>query len=393
MRISLVLISCIIIFGACAKKSNDDEPFKLFKIVNVQIPVDESLYPPDSTNNNPFVAQIKQTVLYKDKLYCLGYNGSLICLNENDFSRDTLSDDSLNIDTFERILLYNDTLFTQQSRKTYYWNSSRWIEYNEKPPVPISRIIYDDKEYTFYTDDYGEFGCYFFVYFKKTGITRFIVIERASSVVRYDNSFIISGKYGGAVLRNLDELFYATEAVLNPEKDYGPKSRRDLLGEFYIESFKFEIQLLTNNQRINRTKLIGSFDYSGVLLHLIESSWRTNYTYICHLGADTIQIVDSIYQLCPYKIHKYGKLTIFNEEYPKAWFSVKTDWEKNVNNPTIECMYNGFGSSYSIANNNDLKIIRNDTLFNISFIKINSKELGFKNLKYKHGIVEYHRGS
>ena len=105
---------------ACKSKVQQNESLKNFKHIDVNITINGELNIQNCTNWYIDFSTIKRTVVYKEKIICVGLNGGFACLNRSDLKQDTIFEKKLNTDFFTNASVFQDTLFAEKFDKIFF---------------------------------------------------------------------------------------------------------------------------------------------------------------------------------------------------------------------------------------------------------------------------------
>ena len=133
---TILLFVLLLGLWGCNEQSPTVKDITKFKIVYTNITENGVKNIQNCANWYIDFSRIKRTVVYKDKIICVGFNGGFACLNSSDLKQNTVLENKLNTDFFTNATIYQDTLFAEKFDKLFFWDSDKWVEYLR--PLPIN---------------------------------------------------------------------------------------------------------------------------------------------------------------------------------------------------------------------------------------------------------------
>jgi hypothetical protein len=272
---------------------------------------------------------IKKTVVYKDRIISVGLYGGLCCLKAQSFEVDKVMTKKLNSDLFTDISVIGDTLFSELFDKVYYLdNNLIWKTYEKVKPIKYFSTLLDDKDYIFYFSDSGEWSGVLFVYNKKSGINRALIISCPRSVVQLNKVYHVSacmehlGLWGDYVkISDIEKLRAVSDTL----------SLRDRCWQM----FRYQINDTTKkaNEFIHHggitqnnwdTVIISSFAMGERMFHFIHMDRKL---YIGRIINNKFIFLDTIPYIDPENIISYGdRLKVVNERcWSKGFCLIRND--------------------------------------------------------------------
>ena len=102
-----------------------NESFRGFKHAEINITINGELNIQNCAKWFIDFSRIKRTVVYRDKIICVGFNGGFACLDRSGMKQDTTFERKLNSDFFTNASVFQDTLFAEKFDKIFFWNIDR----------------------------------------------------------------------------------------------------------------------------------------------------------------------------------------------------------------------------------------------------------------------------
>jgi hypothetical protein len=305
-------------------------------------------------------SRIKRTVVYKDKIICVGFNGGFACLNSLNLNQDTILENKLNTDFFTNATVYQDTLIAEKFDKLFYWNSDKWVEYLHPLPIKYFDLLLEDKSYAFYSSCMGEFGSILFAYNKTTGRTRAEFTTCPNSVVKTTLGYYVGthlyhmmGWSDSYIIKDVEKLKIVPDSLRNSE-GFDIDTRFTFLRDTSLEArnnylpFKFSIAKEMMDTSSNHFQpdimVIASFNNNGKMYHIIDSRDfnKRAQKYIGTVINDTLEIIDTLNDCTAATAFQFGNTTIINEEFYGNGFSmVRNDTIFKVTFTTLHPNYHG----------------------------------------------------
>ena len=336
----------------CKPKMQSNESFRGFKHAEINITINGELNIQNCAKWFIDFSRIKRTVVYRDKIICVGFNGGFACLDGSSMKQDTTFERKLNSDFFTNASVFQDTLFAEKFDKIFFWNIDRWVEYSHPLPIKYFDLLSEDKVYAFYSSCMGEFGSILFVYNKTTKETKAEFTTCPNSVIKTSLGYYVgthlyhmAGWSDSYTIKNIEKLKTISPSMGNQEGRYDIDPRFSFLQDTSVETrnnhlpFKFFYP--------KEIMIVASFDIKGKMYHIVDArDFKKNreQRFIGTVSNDTLRIIDSIENCTAETTLQFENTSIINEEF--------------------------YGQG--------LTMIRNDTIFKITFTTLHPNYQGTK---------------
>ncbi len=310
------------ILTACKSKLQQNESLKNFKHVDINITINGELNIQNCANWYIDFSSIKRTVVYKEKIICVGLNGGFACLNRSDLKQDTIFEKKLNTDFFTNASVFQDTLFAEKFDKIFFWNSDQWTEYPNPLPINYFDLLFEDKTYTFYSTCMGEFGSILFAYNKTTKETKADFTTCPNSVLKTGFGYYVGvhlyhmhGSSNSYTIKDIEKLKIISPAMRNERGIFYADPRFSFLQDTSVETrnnylpFKYYYP--------KDIMIVASFDYKGKMYHIVDSrefKKDREQRFIGTVSNDTLRIIDSMENCNPATTFQFENASIINED-------------------------------------------------------------------------------
>jgi hypothetical protein len=338
----------LIVFTSCKSKTQQNESLKNFKHVDVNITINGELNIQNCANWYINFSRIKRTVVYKEKVICVGLNGGFACLNRSDLKQDTIFEKKLNTDFFTNAAVFQDTLFAEKFDKIFFWNTDQWAEYPHPLPIRYFDLLFEDKTYIFYSSCMGEFGSILFAYNKTTKETKGELTTCPNSVLKTGLGYYVGvhlyhmhGWSNSYTIKNIEKLKIIPASMRNERGVYHADPRYSFLKDTSAETrnnhlpFKFFYP--------KDIMIVASFDYKGKMYHFVDAmDYKKNgeQRFIGTVSNDTLRIIDSMENCAPATTFQFENTSIINED--GQWFTmIRNDTIFKITFTTLHPNYQG----------------------------------------------------
>ena len=358
---TILLFVLLLGLWGCNEQSPTVKDITKFKIVYTNITENGVKNIQNCANWYIDFSRIKRTVVYKDKIICVGFNGGFACLNSSDLKQNTVLENKLNTDFFTNATIYQDTLFAEKFDKLFFWDSDKWVEYLRPLPINYFDLLLEDKTYAFYSSCMGEFGSILFAYNKTTGKTKAEFTTCPNSVVKTNLGYYvgthlyhISGWSGSYIIKDVEKLKTVPDSLKNTEGRFDIDPRFTFIQDTSLEArnnylpFKFSIAketIDTNSTYFHPDMmLVASFNSRGKMYHIIDPRVfeKKEQKFIGTVMNDTLKVIDTLENCTAETVFQFGNTTIINEEfYGEGFTMIRNDTIFKVTFTTLHPNYQG----------------------------------------------------
>lgn len=370
------------LWGCSGQKTPPNKATK-FKIIDIHIKVNGVKNIQNCANWYIDFSRIKKTVVYNDKIICVGFNGGFACLNSSNLKHDTIFESKLNTDFFTNATVYQDTLFAEKFDKIFYWNSAdKWVEYAHPLPIKYFDLLLEDKSYAFYSSCMGEFGSILFAYNKTNGKTMAEFTTCPNSVVKTNLGYYVgthlyhmSGWSGSYIIKDVEKLKTVPDSLRNTEGRFDIDPRFTFIQDTSLETrnnylpfkFSFAKEMVDTSSITYRhpemMMIIASFNSNGKMYHLIDPRdfKKREQKLIGTVINDTLKIIDSLKNCTAETVFQFGNTTIINEEfYGEGLTMVRNDTIFKITFTTHHPNYQGIKlEGYNLSTDQSKKLTSN----------------------------------
>lgn len=375
-------LSLFILWGCGEQRTPSNKAIK-FTIVDIHITVNGVKNIQNCANWYIDFSRIKKTVVYKDKIICIGLNGGFACLNSSNLKQDTVLENRLNTDFYTKATVYQDTLFAEKFDKIFYLNSAdKWVKYLHPLPIKYFDLLLEDKSYAIYSTCGGEFGSILLAYNKTTGKTRGELTTCPNSVVKTNLGYYVgthlyhmSGWSGSYIIKDIEKLKLVPEMLRNIRTMFYRDPRftflKDTNNELRSNYLPFEFCLprkLKGNSSFSLyddMMISASFTNNGKMYHIIDPRdfHKEDVRYIGSVFNDTLNVIDILKNCNPKTVYQFGNTTIINEEfYGEGFTMIRNDTIFKITFKTLHPDYHGPKlEGYNLSTDQSKKVTANLT--------------------------------
>lgn len=335
---------------SCNGQTPPTKTITKFKVVEKNIAVNGVKNIQNCANWYIDFSRIKRTVVYNDKIICVGFNGGFACLNSSNLKQDTVLESKMNTDFFTNASVFQDTLFAEKFDKLFFWNSDKWIEYSHPLPIKYFDLLLEDKTYAFYSSCMGEFGSILFAYNKATKETKAQLTTCPNSVIKTNLGYYVGthlyhmmGSSGEYIIKDIEKLKVVPDEMRNQEGNFDQDPQfnfiydTSLAARYNYLPFKFFYP--------KDIMLVASFNNNGKMYHIIDTrEFKKNreQRFVGTVMNDTLKIIDSLEKCTAETVLQFGNTSIINEEfYGQGFTMVRNDTLFKISFRTLHPNYQG----------------------------------------------------
>jgi hypothetical protein len=299
-----------------------NESLKNFKHIDVNITINGELNIQNCANWHIDFSTIKRTVIYKEKIICVGLNGGFACLNRSDLKQDTIFEKKLNTDFFTNASVFQDTLFAEKFDKIFFWNTDQWAEYPNPLPIKYFDLLFEDKTYAFYSSCMGEFGSILYAYNKTTKETKAEFTTCPNSVLKTGLGYYVGthlyhmrGWSHTYTIKDIEKLKTVSPSMINEQGRLNTDPRLPFLQDTSVETRNNHLPFKYYYPK--DIMIVASFYNKGKMYHMVDAKdYKKNseQRFIGTVSNDTLRIIDSMKNCSPETTLQFENTSIINED-------------------------------------------------------------------------------
>jgi hypothetical protein len=251
------------------------------------------------------------SVIYENSLISLFENGKFVCFRLDNFGRDTILENKLNIKKFKYHWIINSQLGGLSGSSIYLWNGNKWTKSKDSFPIKSQPKLFEDDKFIVYGDCHGEWGGTVYFFEKSTSKTFFTESTCANSVIKDTNGYNVLAHLGhGGGSAEIKTIADPTKLTIAKPNEIGRIVNGAALG--YIDksnAFKKKLDFCG-------VQIFSSFNSRGKVLYIVHLS---DLTFIAEIKNNEIEIVNPLFFSDLYThdpiTNNYGNYTLMNLDH------------------------------------------------------------------------------